>query len=153
VPVTSGHVTAADDSDFVEPETEKLASGLVILIEDDSSIANAWGHLLEAEGYRVATAASATEARTLINHVDTEPSLVISDYHLLDGSTGVEAVTDIRKHFDRNIPAFIVTGDTSKVVKEANTVENSTLLNKPVNTSRLLAAARVATETGVVPAD
>ena len=129
------------------------SSGLVILIEDDTSIANAWGHLLEAEGYRVATAASATEARTIIAHVDEEPALIVSDFHLLDGSTGLEAVVDIRKHFDRNIPAFIVTGDTSKVVKEAHTVENSTLLNKPVNTARLLAAARIATQTGQVPAD
>jgi PAS domain S-box-containing protein len=153
MPITSGEVAVEEDPDLVEADVDTSASGLVILIEDDSSIANAWGHLLEAEGYRVATAASATEARTLIRHVDTEPALVISDYHLLDGSTGVEAVTDIRKHFEQNIPAFIVTGDTSKVVKQAQTVANCTLLNKPVNTARLLAAARVATRTGQVPAD
>jgi PAS domain S-box-containing protein len=129
------------------------ASGLIILIEDDVHVANAWGHLLEAEGYRVATAASATESRALINHVDEVPALIISDFNLLDGSTGVEAVTEIRDYYDTNIPAFIVTGDTSKVVKDAHPVENSTLMNKPVNTARLLSAARIATRTGEVPAD
>jgi len=129
------------------------ASGLIILIEDDVNIANAWGHLLEAEGYRVATAASATEAHALINYIEEVPALIVSDFHLLDGSTGVEAVTEIRDYYDQNIPAFIVTGDTSKIVKDAHPVENSTLMNKPVNTSRLLAAARIATRTGKVPAD
>ena len=58
--------------------------------------------------------------------------------------TGVEAVTEIREHYGLNIPAFIVSGDTSKVVKDARPVDNSTLMCKPVNTGRLLAAARSA---------
>ena len=153
MPITSGAVAAPEAAEDQERHDPESASGLIILIEDDTSIANAWGHLLEAEGYRVATAASAQEARALINHIDQQPALIVSDFHLLDGSTGVEAVVDIREHFERNIPAFIVTGDTSKVVKEAQTVENCTLLNKPVNTARLLSAARVATKTGEVPAD
>ncbi len=143
----------ADDDDPAHPAHATDASGLIILIEDDVNVANAWGLLLEAEGYRVATAASATEARALINHLDEAPALIVSDFHLLDGSTGIEAVTHIRDHYALDIPAFIVTGDTSKIVKEAQTVENCTLLNKPVNTGRLLSAARVATRTGEVPAD
>ena len=72
-------------------------AGTIVLIEDDINVANAWGLLLEAEGYRVATAASATEANAIIKYLDTVPSLLISDFHLLDGSTGVEAVTVIRE--------------------------------------------------------
>jgi PAS domain S-box-containing protein len=147
---------AEAQDDVVEADIDDApgnATGLIVLIEDDTAIANAWGHLLEAEGYRVATAASASEASALIKHIDGEPDLIISDFHLLDGSTGVEAVMDIRKHYGSNIPAFIVTGDTSKVVKEAQSVPNCTLLNKPVNTSRLLAAAKIATRTGEIPAD
>jgi DNA-binding response OmpR family regulator len=101
----------------------------------------------------VAAASSAPEAHALIRHIDEAPALIVSDFHLLDGSTGVEAVATIRDYFDRNIPAFIVSGDTSKVVKDARPVDNSTLMSKPVNTRRLLAAARIATRTGKVPAD
>jgi len=143
----------AEDEERSHYEHAEAATGLIVLIEDDVNVANAWGMLLEAEGYRVATAASATEANALINHLDEAPSLIVSDFHLLDGSTGIEAVTNIREHYGLNIPAFIVTGDTSKIVKEAQTVENCTLLNKPVNTGRLLSAARHATRTGDVPAD
>jgi len=153
MPVVGPVGAHAEDDEDGHAVAEESASGLVVLIEDDVNVANAWGLLLEAEGYRVATAASATEARALINHLDEAPSLIVSDFHLLDGSTGVEAVSDIREHYALNIPAFIVSGDTSKVVKDARPVENSTLMSKPVNTGRLLAAARIATRTGEVPED
>ncbi len=131
----------------------ELASGLVILIEDDVQVANAWGLLLEAEGFRVAAAASAKEARAVVQHLDTAPELIISDFYLLDGSTGAEAVAEIRRHFDRIIPAFIVSGDTSKMVKEARTTENCRIMNKPVNTDHLLLVAKEAAATGIVPPD
>jgi protein-histidine pros-kinase len=136
----------ADDSPAV-------VSGLIILIEDDVQVANAWGLLLEAEGFHVAMAESAKEAQAVVDHLDAPPELIISDFHLLDGSTGVEAVADIRRRFDRIIPAFIVSGDTSKMVKEARSTENCTIMNKPINTDRLLRAAKEAIATGIVPPD
>jgi protein-histidine pros-kinase len=144
-----GSKSKSDDKQGAAQE----GAGTIVLIEDDINVANAWGLLLEAEGYRVATAASAPEANAIIKHLDTVPSLLISDFHLLDGSTGVEAVMGIREFYGENIPAFIVSGDTSKVVKEARPVDNCTIMNKPVNTARLLAAAHIATKTGSVPKD
>jgi hypothetical protein len=69
----------------------------------------------------------------------------------LDGSTGVEAVISIRKDIGKNVPAFIVSGDTSKVVQEARSLENSAIMSKPVNTIRLLESARTAIVEGLVP--
>jgi len=132
---------------------EEAVSGLIILIEDDVNVSNAWGLLLEAEGYRVAIAESAPEAKALLDHIDETPALLISDFHLLDGSTGVEAVSLVREYFDAHIPAFIVSGDTSKVVKEARLLDNCTLMSKPIDTNRLLAGARQAIRTGLVPQD
>jgi CheY-like chemotaxis protein len=123
------------------------------LIEDDVKVADAWALLLEAEGFRIATAASAQESSTLAKHLDTVPDLIISDFHLLDGSTGVEAVAIIREEFGENIPAFIVSGDTSKMVQEAKLTSNCAIMNKPVNTDHLLQVARLAITTGVVPPD
>jgi CheY-like chemotaxis protein len=134
-------------------DVETPVSGLIILIEDDVQVANAWGLLLEAEGFGVATAASAKEARALVAHLDSPPELIISDFHLLDGSTGVEAVAEIRRKFDHNIPAFIVSGDTSKMVQEARSTENCAIMNKPVNTNHLLKVAKAAIATGIVPPD
>jgi PAS domain S-box-containing protein len=134
-----GAVAAAAEAD---PQRTPLAdvenSGLVILIEDDVN---------------VAMAESASEAKALMKHVDETPALLVSDFHLLDGSTGVEAVSLIRENYAASIPAFIVSGDTSKVVKEARLLENCTLMCKPIDTNRLLAAARHAVKTGRVPLD
>lgn len=140
-----------DEESAADSESQPAVTGLIILIEDDVKVANAWGLLLEAEGFRVAMAASALEARAVAKHLDQAPQLIISDYHLLDGSTGVEAVAEIRKEFNSNIPAFIVSGDTSKVVQEARLTENSAIMNKPINTDHLLEVARVAIKTGQVP--
>ncbi len=153
VPIVAAAQHPHGEDHVVEATEESAGVGTIILIEDDVKVANAWGMLLESEGYRVATAKSATEANAILGHLDTVPSLIISDFHLLDGSTGVEAVQGIRKFYGVNIPAFIVSGDTSKVVKDARPVDNCTLMSKPVNTSRLLAAAHVATKTGTVPQD
>ena len=153
VPTVSAPQCASGEVPAKAAAAEAGGAGTVVLIEDDVNVANAWGLLLEAEGYRVATAKSAPEANAIIEYLDDVPSLLISDFHLLDGSTGVEAVMGIRAHYGVNIPAFIVSGDTSKVVKEARPVDNCTLMSKPVNTSRLLAAAHVATKTGAVPQD
>ena len=153
IPVVTGDVLTPADDENNDTEFQEQASGLIILIEDDVNVANAWGLLLEAEGYHVATAASATETTALLNHLDNQPVLLISDFHLLDGSTGVEAVSLIRDFYGSEIPAFIVSGDTSKVVKDARLLDNCTLMSKPVDTARLLAAARYASRTGNVPQD
>ncbi len=151
---TVASVDPAHDAESVDAhDADATVGGLIILIEDDVNVANAWGMLLEAEGFRVAMATSAKEANALIGHLDEVPALLISDFHLLDGSTGVEAVSQIREYFDAHIPAFIVSGDTSKIVKEARLLDNCTLLSKPVDTNRLLTAARRAIRSGDVPRD
>ena len=133
--------------------TQAPASGMVVLIEDDVQVANAWGLLLEAEGFRVATAATFAAAIEIAKRLESPPDLLISDFHLPDKLTGVDAVVEIRSRFERNIPAFIVSGDTSKMVQQARSVSNCAIMNKPVNTDHLLSVAKEAIRTGVVRPD
>ena len=153
LPLIANAVEENTEAVVASTEVDTPAAGLIVLIEDDVNVANAWGLLLEAEGFRVASAVSATETKALIRHLDEVPKLLISDFHLLDGSTGVEAVSAIREFFEMEIPAFIVSGDTSKVVKDARMLDNCTLMSKPVDTNRLLLAAREAIRIGEVPQD
>lgn len=149
--VATSQAAQAKETGMSADDAVVPASGLIVLIEDDVQVANAWELLLEAEGFQVATAASAKEARAVVEHLDSPPELIISDFHLLDGSTGVEAVAEIRRRFDQIIPAFIVSGDTSKMVQEARSTENCAIMNKPVNTDHLLNVAKEAIATGIVP--
>ncbi len=140
-----------EDADTAREQPSGSAGGLILLVEDDSSVANAWALLLEAEGYRVATATTASEAVAVAGHVDTVPALLISDFHLADASTGVQAVAGVRERCGRSIPAFIVSGDTSKVVEDARRLDNCVLMSKPIDTDRLLALASRAIADGKVP--
>ena len=134
----------------LEEASEGSKSGTIVLIEDDTAVANAQAALLEAEGYRVAIAASTKEAKAVAQHLDAVPDLIITDYHLLDGSTGIEAVAMMRDFFDSRIPAFVVTGDTSIVVEQTKDLPNSILIRKPVNPDQLLRDADHAIVKGVV---
>ncbi len=143
--------TVVEESDSGEDFAARQgAGGRVVLIEDDKNVANAWALLLAAEGFSVSRAVSVPEVEALIPTLSDVPELIISDYHLADGSTGVEAVRCLRKAFDTKIPAFIVSGDTSKVVDQAREVGNSVLMRKPINTDLLLSMAHDAIESGVI---
>lgn len=154
LPLSVG-TTAADAAspDADDEEKSPNAGGLIILIEDDEKVSRAWSLLLEAEGYVVSMAVSATDALSLAKDLGEAPDLIISDFHLLDGSTGVDAVGRIRAEFARDIPAFIVSGDTSKVVQDARMLDNSRLMSKPVNIDLLLEIARKAIATGTINDD
>jgi two-component system, sensor histidine kinase len=125
---------------------------LIMLIEDDRSVAAAWSLLLRSEGYQVVSADSVASAERAAAKLEHAPDLVITDYHLAGNSTGVEAVAMLRQRFSGELPAFIVSGDTSKVVDDARHVANSLLLRKPVNTDELLQRARLAIASGVINA-
>lgn len=135
------------------PQSASLAhgaSGTIVLIEDDVQIARAWELLLRSEGFRIAVSASVAEAEQAIRKLSSIPDLIISDYHLQDGSNGIAAIVSIRAHYGRNIPALIVTGDTSKLMLEARHIDNCLILNKPVHTDQLLFHAVKAIENGMV---
>ena len=96
---------------------------------------------------------SVISTQHVIAALEQPPALMITDYHLGDGSTGVQAVAAVRRSFSAELPAFIVSGDTSKVVDDARRVSNSILLSKPVNIDELLEHARRAIRSGSVNDD
>jgi protein-histidine pros-kinase len=151
--VAQREATPLQSKDDVNEIVTSRVTGTIVLIEDDPKVSKAWGLLLQAEGFQVAMVETAQETAALAREIDTAPDLIISDFHLADGSTGSEAVAILRDAFDREIPAFIVTGDTSKLVNEARSVANCIIMNKPINTDELLENAVTAIETGMVPRD
>ncbi len=126
------------------------AGGTILLVEDDQKVARAWAMLLTAEGYRVIMAESANEAMTLVTAAENIPDLIISDFHLLDGSNGIDAVQSVRRIVGKQLPAFIVSGDTSKVVDSARRLSNSALMSKPVHTDELLDSVHKTITTGQI---
>jgi CheY-like chemotaxis protein len=69
--------------------------------------------LLRSWGCQIISARSTTEALTKLAGFDHPPDLVICDFHLSDGKTGVEAIEQLRTTIRSPIPAFLVSADVS----------------------------------------
>lgn len=147
VPLAAG--STARDVARRSDELPANGTGLIIIVEDDAQVARAWDRLLRTEGYRVACAATVSELGPLLENLDRRPDLILSDYHLLEGSNGIQAVQAIRDAVGASVPAFIVTGDTSKIMQEIEQLENSSVLSKPIGPDELLRLARSAIESGI----
>ncbi|MEQ1613651.1 MAG: ATP-binding protein [Hyphomicrobiaceae bacterium] len=126
------------------PGTEAPAAGLdplpgkhILLIDDDDLVLEATRGLLEAWGCRVVTAQSAKEAVGALRA--TPPDLIISDYRLGNGPTGIEAVDQVRRACARTIPAVLVSGDMAKSGLQQARASGLVLLHKPVNPMSLRA--------------
>jgi signal transduction histidine kinase/CheY-like chemotaxis protein len=116
---------------------DHLRDKLVVVIDDDALTLEGTGGLLRSWGCRVVTGQSDREALTKLN--GSAPDLIISDYHLQEGRSGIDAITELHEAFGRDIPAFLISGDISQERLRETHVATDHLLHKPVNPMTLRA--------------
>jgi two-component system CheB/CheR fusion protein len=118
---------------------EKAAQrkGNILVIEDDPEVRDILTLLLEDAGHRVAEASDGAGALDVIAHGGLRPDVVLADYSLPSGMTGLQAVLAIRERLHQPIPAIILTGDISTDTLRAVAAQNCTQLNKPVKAPHL----------------
>jgi two-component system, sensor histidine kinase len=67
------------------------------------------------------------------------PEILVSDFRLKEGKTGLDAVTTLREVMDENVPAILVSGDTNPDrIREAD-ASGLPFLHKPINPAKLRA--------------
>jgi signal transduction histidine kinase len=110
---------------------------LVLVIDDDPRVLDGMRGLLRSWGCRVVSGDS--PAAVLDGLGARPPDLIISDYRLLDGKTGIEAIEQLRHEFGGAIPAFLISGDTHSDVLHQARANNLHLLHKPVDPMTLRA--------------
>ena len=115
---------------------------LVVVIDDDPLILEATGGLLQSWGCCVVTAQSCEEAlvRLAKTQAGRRPDVIMSDYRLSRGLTGVDAIERLRSAFPNPIPALLVSGDATCSARCEVGSQGYHLLYKPVNAERLHAA-------------
>ena len=134
---TREKITADSRSASEKPSPD--AAGTVIVIENEAAIRAGMTALLESWGYRVATASTAAAGIEQLDRQGLKPDLVIADYHLDQGSTGMEAIAEVRSTKGSTLPAMIITADRSPEVHDAVSKEGLSLLTKPVRPAKLRA--------------
>jgi signal transduction histidine kinase len=112
---------------------------LVVVIDDDALVRDAMRGLLRHWGCRVVAAESERAAQASLAGKDRRPDLIISDYGLADGHTGIEAIQRLRSAFRGHIPAFLVTGDIAPERLREASAKGFHLLHKPVEPMALRA--------------
>jgi PAS domain S-box-containing protein len=113
----------------------------VLLVEDDPRVRNATRMLLKVEGYDVTAAASLSEA---LHHASSHAGigLLVTDYHLAAGETGVQVISAVRAVLGADLPAVLITGDTSAAVRELGYDARLRAASKPINPDELLELLR-----------
>jgi signal transduction histidine kinase/CheY-like chemotaxis protein len=115
-----------------------LARGkLIVVLDDDVMVLEAMRGLLRSWGCEVVTADRAEAA--LVGIGDRWPDLIIADYHLTGGHSGIDAIRQLRSAAGRHVPAFLLSGDTAPDrLREASETGHQ-LLHKPVEPMALRA--------------
>jgi len=85
----------------------------VLVIDDETQVLQSMRHVLEAHGCDVLLAESARDAHRVMALAGRTPDAIVSDYRLRGDLNGVDAVEAIRESLELDIPAIIITGDTS----------------------------------------
>jgi two-component system, sensor histidine kinase len=110
----------------------------VLLVEDDASVRNAMRMLLAGEGYEIATAGSMAEALQLAADQREPADLLITDFHLGAGATGLELVAALRARHCTPIKSILVSGDTSLAIRSLKPDRHLRIASKPLRAEQLL---------------
>jgi signal transduction histidine kinase len=112
---------------------------VILVIADAPVVQEGTGGLLGKWGYSVLRTGSDEAALMRVAQRQERPDLIISDYHLASGKTGIRAIEQINAAFGCSIPAILISGDTAaEPLRDANE-RGYILLHKPVDPMRLRA--------------
>ena len=109
----------------------------ILVIDDEPAILAAMRALLTAWGHEVLTAGSGAEMMAELARCPVTPDLLICDYRLRDGESGIETVGQLQSEYNDELPAILITGDTAPERLQEARASGLLLLHKPVEHTRL----------------
>jgi len=127
-----------------EPVASDLAGARVLCIDNEQAILQGMKSLLGSWGCQVVVARSLVDALTLWQESYSDqqvPELVIVDYHLDDNATGFDALAGAAEQWGE-IPAIVISADTTEQVREGARSLGYYYLSKPVKPAALRSLVR-----------
>jgi len=139
VPMADECGTSAEPVDPPHPAAFAVEGKVVLVIADAPIVQEGTGGLLGRWGYTALTTGSDEAALIRLAERQQRPDLIISDYHLANGKTGIRAIEEINAAFGSSIPAILISGDTAPEPAREVRDRGYILLHKPVDPMRLRA--------------
>jgi signal transduction histidine kinase/CheY-like chemotaxis protein len=118
---------------------DSLAAAVVAVIDDQESILAGMRELLRGWGCTPVVAIDGRSVVLTLARGARRPDIVIADYHLDGGASGLEAIEEIRDVYGRHVPGLIITADRSPKVVDLVRRHGFHLLRKPVKPAKLRA--------------
>ena len=113
----------------------------ILVIDDDVHVLDSMRLLLTSWQHQVYAAASLEQALQIVaqHQAQGQPAfdLILSDFRLAENVSGIDVVQAVRQASGRDIPAVMITGDTS--VESINRITGAHLriLHKPLDPEKL----------------
>ncbi len=142
--VSEDAIMLADDSTIIPHTSQQLQGKRIAVIEDNPDIAEAYKHTLIHKGARVYLLSEHEDALMMqlegIDRID----CILCDYRL-GQTTGNVLIEKIRESFNQEIPAIIVTADTSPSHIHLFAKLNVLVLQKPISFQEIAKAIEAKT--------
>jgi two-component system, sensor histidine kinase len=118
-----------------------LQGRLILVVEDEAAVREGLVVLLQAWGASVVSFDTVEAVRSWLDSSASEaPHLLLVDYRLPQGTTGIDALSSLRARWpDRRLPAIVITGSTLGGHENEALTHDYHLLIKPVLPNKLRA--------------
>ena len=118
------------------PPPGALAGRRILVIDDEAAVREGMRDALGAWGCIADTCAGPTDVPAGMP----APDVLVVDYRLAGGADGLMAIAELRSRFGRDVPALLVSGESSGAELARIKASGIPLLHKPVPPARLRAA-------------
>ncbi|SPH25149.1 Autoinducer 2 sensor kinase/phosphatase LuxQ [Defluviimonas aquaemixtae] len=139
VPLAQPGIKELSDVGTVDAEPRGALDLIVMIVENDADVLHATTQQLHGWGAGVLGVASTQEALETMASIGTPPDIILADYQLDDGDTGVETIRALRQAAGAEIPAIVITANRSRSLHALGAEMSFSVLTKPVQLSRLRA--------------
>ncbi|TWF48087.1 CheR family methyltransferase [Neorhizobium alkalisoli] len=112
----------------------------ILVIEDEDGMRELLRIGLEQIGHIVVATGSAVGAIEIIRDANFVPDVILADYNLSQGLSGLETIEEIRGIVGRQIPALILTGDISSNALRKYAQKKIPHINKPAKLREVIGA-------------
>lgn len=134
--MATGHAPAPGDA-LSGISMGRLHAKLIVVVDDDDAIREATRILLEQWGCVVVAASSGAEALLKLGMSPCPPDALVCDYRLGMDESGLEVIRSLRSEFNHDIPALLVTGESTPAAIPDVVAEGLQVLYKPVHANLL----------------
>lgn len=135
--VPKGETVDPDKPELIVASNLSLKGLYILLVENDLLVKKSITALMKANGARYEAVSSVNELQDLLTTLERDPDIVVTDYRLPDNCTAVNVLMTIKSEFGYDIPALIITGETTDLGLLTE-LQGKKILQKPVESKQLL---------------